>query len=141
MVLLGSPSNNELAKLNPVDGLPEWKGRKVVTERQKGRVARHAHRFVMVEWNELVTIMTKLRFVRHARLMFVLLLHQKKRATQTNGGWVELKRADLADVRLADSNFSKATFQLEKLGLIEVQRRPGKRPLLRLADNSSPEEL
>ena len=123
-----------VGKLNPVDGLPEWKGRRVITERQRLRAERRARRFVMVEWGELVAIMTKLGLVRHVRLTFVLLLHRKMQATQTNDGWVELKRADLVDVGLADSNFSKATFQLEALGLVEVQRRPGKRPLLRLIE-------
>jgi hypothetical protein len=122
-----------VVKLNQVDGLPEFtKVRKVVTERQKARVTKRASRFVMIEWGELITIVTKLGLVRHARLLFVLLLHRKSRVTQTNNGWIELKRADLVDVGLADSNLSKATYQLETLGLVEVQRRPGKRPLLRL---------
>ena len=43
-----------VVKLNPVDGLPEWKGRKVVTERQKARVAKRAGRFIMIDWGDLV---------------------------------------------------------------------------------------
>ena len=43
-----------VVKFNPVDGLPEWKGRKVVTERQKARVAKRAGRFIMIDWGDLV---------------------------------------------------------------------------------------
>jgi hypothetical protein len=125
-------------KFNPVDGLPEWKGRKVVTELQKARAAKRARRFVVVEWGVLVSIMAKPGFPRHIRLLFVLLLHQKMRMVQSNNGWVELRRADLIDVNLANSNFYKAVTGLEGLGLVEVQRRPGKRPLLRLITDPAP---
>jgi hypothetical protein len=55
-----------------------------------------------------------------------------------NGGWVELVRHDLAVAALADSNLYKAVAELEALGLVEVQRRRGKRPLLRLITDPAP---
>jgi hypothetical protein len=123
-----------VVKLNPVDGLPEWKGRKIVTERQKQRVAKRARRFVMVEWGRLVTTMTKLGFTRAQRLIFVLLLHENLQSACANDGWIKLEQKDLVGVGLADSDLYKAVAKLEALGLVEVQRRPGKRPLLRLVE-------
>jgi hypothetical protein len=37
-------------EIDPIDGLPAWKGRKVATELQKRRAAKRACRFVMAEW-------------------------------------------------------------------------------------------
>jgi hypothetical protein len=120
------------AKLNPVDGLPEWKGRRVITEREKARTTKRARRFVMVGWGELVPIMVRLKFTRASRLLFVLLLHRNLQRVGHRDGWVRLERKDLASVGLADSNLTKAVAKLETAGLVEVQRRPGKRPLIRL---------
>jgi hypothetical protein len=120
--------------LNPVDGLPEWKGRKVTTERQKARAAKRARRFVMVEWGFLVSALTALKCGRAQRLFFVLLLHRNLRTTRTNDGWVDPAQKDLIAANLADRNLYKAVASLERAGVIEVRRRPGKRPLLRLID-------
>jgi hypothetical protein len=124
----------KVVELNPVDGLPEWKGRVVVTARQKARAARRARRFVIIEWDSLISTMNILRFGRAQRLFFVLGLHRKLQMTQAQDGWLQLERADLIAAGLADCNFTKAVVRLERAGLIEVQRRPGKRPLLRLVD-------
>jgi hypothetical protein len=37
-------------------------------------------------------------------------------------------------MRIADGNLYRDVARLEALGLVQVQRRPGKRPLLRLVD-------
>jgi hypothetical protein len=121
-----------VVKLNPVDGLPEWKGRKVVPEWRKRRDAKRARRFIMIEWGELAPALGALHFTRAQRLLFVLFLHRHLQRTHRQDGWTELERKDLVAVNLADSNLYKATHQLKTLGLVEVQRRPGKRPLLRL---------
>jgi hypothetical protein len=120
------------SEIDPVDNLPAWKGRRVVTRLQKERATKRARRFVLVEWGELVTAFGALGFGRAQRLFFVVLLHQNLKWVAANSGWVELAHADLAAVGLADSNLTKAVAKLETLGLVEVQRRPGKRPLLRL---------
>ena len=122
-----------VVKLNPVDGLPEFtKVRKVVTERQRARAAKRARRFIMVEWGELVRLLRVLGAGRAVRLLFALWLHQGLNKTRRNDDWIEVDQKDLIALDLSDSNLSKATYQLETLGLVEVQRRPGKRPLLRL---------
>jgi hypothetical protein len=123
---------SEVTKLNPVDGLPEWKGRKVVTERQKTRAAKRARRFVMVEWGWLTKALCTVDANRVVRLLMVLSLHEKLQRTSRAGGRIELVQHDLAAMRIADSHLSRDIAKLETLGLIEVQRRPGKRPLLRL---------
>ena len=122
-----------VVKLNPVDGLPEFtKVRKVVTERQRARAAKRARQFIMVEWGELVRLLRVLGAGRAVRLLFALWLHQGLNKTRRNDDWIEVDQKDLIALDLSDSNLSKATYQLETLGLVEVQRRPGKRPLLRL---------
>jgi hypothetical protein len=119
-------------KLNRVDGLPEWKGRKVETELQKRRAAKRARRFVMIEWGDLVPALHALDTDRATRLLLLLLLQDKLQRVRTKNGWIELVKHDLEAVDLADSNLTKWVVKLETLGLIEVQRRLGKRPLLRL---------
>jgi Cdc6-like AAA superfamily ATPase len=121
-----------MVKLNPVDGLPEWKGRRIITEVQKRHAAKRARRFVMIEWDRLMSIMAGLKFTRPQRLIFVLLLHENLQSTRANNGWIKLERKDLFAAGLADSNFYKVVAELEALGLVEVQRRPGKRALVRL---------
>jgi hypothetical protein len=130
------PSDMSVVKLNPVDGLPEWKGRKVVTERQRQLAAKRARRFIMVEWGYLVSRLDALRFSRTQRLFLVLLLHRNLQKARAAAGWLILEPKDLIAVGLSDGNLYKSVHQLEALGLIEVQRRPGKRPLLRLIDKS-----
>jgi hypothetical protein len=126
-----------VVEVNPVDGLPEWKGRQIVTPRQKARAEKRGRRFVLASWDLLVPAMHAMGCSRAQRLFFTLLLHRKLQRVQAQGGWVLIKLTDLKAVGLADSNFTKAVAHLEKLGLIEVQRRPGKRPLLRLIDGGS----
>jgi hypothetical protein len=111
-------------RLNPVDGLPEFKNtRKVVTEREKRIAARRARRFVIIPWNVLVAVSRALRFGRALRLLFLLCLYQNLKKTAANGGWIELLQHDVDAMDLSDSNLCKATYQLETRGLIEVQRR------------------
>ena len=129
-----------VVELNPVDGLPEFKGRKVVTERQKLRAAKRAQRFVMVGWGDLASALCALRTDHATRLYLVLHLHSKLRRSAARDGWVELVQHDLKATGLAGSNFCKAVAKLEAAGLVEAQRRPGKRPLLRLTDTLAKRE-
>ena len=75
-----------VVKLNPVDGLPEWKGRKVVTERQKALAAKRARRFVMIGWGELVTSCRTMGTDRVTRLLMVLCLHRN--LSKNSNGWI-----------------------------------------------------
>jgi hypothetical protein len=118
--------------IDPVDGLPAWTGHKVTPEWRKKREAKRAGRFVTVDWGELVLALHALEIGRAGRLLFVLYLYRNLTKAKATGGWVELVRHDLEAVGLADSNLTKAVAKLEALGLVEVQRRRGKRPLLRL---------
>jgi hypothetical protein len=117
--------------LNPVDGLPEWRGRRVVTELEKRRAAKRARRFVLVDWGVLAPAMQTMGTDRATRLYLVLHLHAKLR--RTTDGWVKLPPKDLAEVGLADGNFNRAVTKLERLGLVETRRSTGRRPLLRLS--------
>ena len=124
------------AETDPVDGLPAWKGRKVVPEWRKRRTAKRGRRFVMVEWGQLAPALRALGTDRATRLFLVLhLLRRLLCAKRT--GWVELVRHDLEAAGLADGHLTRAVVKLEALGLVEVQRRPGKRPLLRLIDKGA----
>jgi hypothetical protein len=123
-------------EIDPVDGLPAWKGRRKVTELQKRREAKRAQRFVMVSWGYLVPRLSLLKFGRAQRLFFVLLLHRNLTKAKANGGWVELIQHDLVAADLANSNLYKAVTKLEAFGLVEVKRRRGRRPLLRLVGTS-----
>jgi hypothetical protein len=121
-----------VVELNPVDGLPEWKGRKVITERQKARAAERARRFVMAEWGWLAKTLCAVNADRATRLLMVLVLHEKLQRTKRADGWIEIVQHDLAAMKIADDHLSRDIGKLETRGIVEVQRRPGKRPLLRL---------
>jgi DNA-binding transcriptional ArsR family regulator len=124
-----------VVKLNPVDGLPEWKGKRVVTPRQKARAEKRARRFVMVGWGEVASACRVAGTDRATRLLMVLYLHRN--LSKNRDGWIAPEQKDLIAIGIGDSNLSKDVAKLEALGLVEVQRRPGKRPLLRLADRGS----
>jgi DNA-binding transcriptional ArsR family regulator len=129
-VLLRDPSKMSVVELNPVDGLPEFKGRKVVSDRQKLRAEKRAHRFVMVGWGELAAACQAVDADRAVRLLMVLYLHRK--LSRSRDGWTLPEQKDLAALGIADRNLGRDVAKLEALGLVEVKRRPGKRPLLRL---------
>jgi hypothetical protein len=118
--------------LNPVDGLPEWKGRPVTTEVAKRRAAKRSRRFVMVGWSELATSLCAYGADQPTRLLMVIHLQARLQRTVAKRGWTELVHADLHSVGLVSCNLSKAVAKLEQAGVIEVRRRPGKRPLVRL---------
>jgi hypothetical protein len=117
-----------------VDDRPDWaiKGRKVEPEWRKRRKAKRARRFVMVEWGELARTLQIAGVNRTGRLLMVLYLHARLGSVQANGGWINPALHDLQAVGLGDGNLNRDVTQLEAAGLVEVQRRPGKRPLLRL---------
>lgn len=117
-----------------VDDLPDWAipGRKVESEWRKKRAAKRARRFVMVGWGELASDMQAVGTDRATRLLMLLYLYARLQRVKTGGGWIELALHDLATVGLADKNFHRVVEQLETAGRIEVRRRPGKRPLVKL---------
>ena len=108
-------------------------GTPVVPEWRKRRDAKRARHFVMIEWGTLATDMHTLGMDRTSRLYLVLHLRARLRTTRTRDGWIELVRHELAAAGLADGNLSRDVATLEAAGLVEVRRRSGKRPLLRLA--------
>jgi hypothetical protein len=67
----------------------------------------------------------------------VVWLHHNLQTVRANDGWVKLEQKDLIAMGIADNNLYRDVTRLEALGLIEVQRRPGKRPLLRLVETLS----
>jgi transposase-like protein len=95
-------------------------------------LAKRARRFVMAEWGWLASALCTLRADRATRLLLVLCLHVKLQRVADRAGWVELAQHDRKAVGLADSHLCRVVTKLETLGIVEVQRRPGKRPLLRL---------
>jgi hypothetical protein len=115
---------------------PDWaiKGRVVRLGWRKRREAKRARRFITVGWAELTTAMYALRIGRVARLYLTLHLHARLKTTQTRDGWIELFKHELDAAGLADSHLSRDVTRLESVGLIEVQRRLGKRPLVRLIE-------
>jgi hypothetical protein len=120
------------------DDLPDWaiRGRSIEPEWRKKRAARRARRFVMVSWEDLTVVARTLGMDRASRLFFLLCLRNKLTRTRSADGWIELALHDLAALDLADRNLGRVVARLERVGLVEVQRRSGKRPLLRLVPRS-----
>ena len=85
-----------------------------------------------MEWGWTTKALCAVDTDRATRLLVVLSLHEKLRQTKRSHGWIELVRHDLVAIGIADGHLGRAVAKLETLGLVEVQRRPGKRPLLRL---------
>jgi hypothetical protein len=114
--------------------IPDWaiKGRKITPEWRKRRAAKRTRRFVIADWGWLAPALRTIRSDRPTRLLLVLCLHAKLQRVAARGGWIELVRHDLDAAGLLDGNLYKVVARLETLGLIDVQRRPGKRPLVRL---------
>jgi hypothetical protein len=127
-----------MAAESAVDDRPDRaiKGRKVTPEWRKRREAKRARRFVMVEWGELVPALQALGVNRAARLLMVLYLHANLKKVRATAGWIELVLHDLQAVGLGDNNLNRDVARLETAGVVEVQRRLGKRPLLRLIKQS-----
>ena len=123
-----------------VNELPDWAipGKAVEPEWRKRRDAKRAARYVMVSLRELLPALAILKTDKATRLFLAACLHRKLTKVTSRSGWLEISRYDLASFGLYDSNYYKTVAKLETLGLIEVQRRPGKRPLLRLAPRSVP---
>jgi DNA-binding transcriptional ArsR family regulator len=117
-----------------MSALQDWAitGRSVEPEWRKRRRAKRGRRFVMVNWTELTAAALALRMDRASKLYLVLCLHQKLARTRAANGWIELALHDLEALDLADPNLGRTVSKLERANLVEVQRRPGKRPRLRL---------
>jgi hypothetical protein len=109
----------------------DWEipGRAVVPEWRKRRDAKRAGRFVMVGLGELLPALATMKASKALRLFLAMCLQQKLR--KTRDGWIDIPRHDLISFDLDDRNYYRVVAQLEMLGLIEVCRRSGKRPLLR----------
>jgi hypothetical protein len=116
--------------------LPDWAipGKAVEPEWRKRREAKRADRYVIIILRELLPALSALKVDKATRLFWAICLHRKLTKATSRGGWVDVPQHDLVSFGLHDSNYYKTVAKLERLGLVEVQRRPGKRPLLRLLE-------
>ena len=128
-----------------LDDLPKWwrgkpehwpspeKRRAVRGEKAKARKVRALSRwYVRLSWHELARAMQSLSTDRATRLW--LLVKWQTRVEKSDDGWLLPKRQILAALELVGPNYGIVVNRLEERGLVEVQRRPGKQPLLRLID-------
>lgn len=126
-----------------LDGPPKWwrgkpehwpspeKRRAVREEMVRARKARALSRwYVKLSWHELAGAMQALSTDRATRLW--LLVKWQDRVEKPDDGWLLPKRQLLASLELVGPNYGIVVNRLEERGLIEVQRRPGKQPWLRL---------
>jgi hypothetical protein len=116
----------------PFDGWPpedDLRIRRVVTTAQRRR-AKRAQMFLRVPWSQLAEEMRAVGTDRATRLLAVL--HLQNALDEPRDGWVKLRPSLLKAVGLADDNFNRAVARLERGGLVKVEKRAGKRPLLRL---------
>jgi hypothetical protein len=123
-----------VVKLNPIDGLPDWTGRKVAPEWQKKRATKRGRRFLLVEWGELTFALGSIGADQTIRLLLTLYLHRN--LSKVRDGWIDPDQKDLTAVGIIRTKLWRTVARLEARGLIEVRRRPGKRPLLRLVPRS-----
>jgi DNA-binding MarR family transcriptional regulator len=117
-----------------------------VTPRRKATPKALSRLYFRVQWNRLAEAMNALGTDRATRLW--LLLSWQTRVSRTSDGWVPPQMYMLEKIGLRDGHCNDVVRRLEKLGLVEVQRRPydavschrsgssGKRPLLRLTNKS-----
>ena len=116
----------------PFDGWPpdsDLRIRRVVTAAQRRR-AKRAQMFLRVPWSQLAEEMRAIGTDRATRLLAVL--HLQGALDNPKDGWLKLRPSLLKAVELTDANFSHVAAQLERAGLVEVEKQTGKRALLRL---------
>ena len=88
--------------------------------------------YIKLSWYQLATGMNALSTDRSTRLW--LLLKWQTRVQGPSYGWVEPTMYMLDALKLSGSHYNLVVNRLEKLGMVEVQRRQSKRPLLRLVE-------
>jgi DNA-binding MarR family transcriptional regulator len=87
--------------------------------------------YLKLSWFELAEAMKALPMDRSSRLW--LLLRWQAKVEGSSGGWLLPQRYMIERLGLHGKNYDVVVDRLERRGLIEVQRRPGKRALVRLA--------
>jgi hypothetical protein len=87
----------------------------------------------MIGLHQLLPALATMKVSKALRLFLAMCLQQKWR--KTRDGWIDIPRHDLISFDLDDRNYYRVVAQLEMLGLVEVNRRQGKRPLLRFLTN------
>jgi hypothetical protein len=109
----------------------EIRGRKVEMAWEKRRRERKTRRYLHVAWPDLVRVVAGVLEVEQALRLWLVVTFQST-MEKPRDGWVTPRRSLLAEMGLAHKHFDEVVGRLEHKGLVEVQRRRGKRPLLRL---------
>jgi hypothetical protein len=111
--------------------------RKVETASHGQRKQRRAGLFVpAIPWLELTAALSRLSTSRAAALWLMLTLQSKLEG----GGWLKPRLSLLQEAGLADRKTrSRAISELERAGLVDVERRKGKAPLVRLRTLAAPD--
>jgi len=92
--------------------------------------------YMRISWNELAAGMAVLSMDRCCRLW--LLLDWQARVERPKGGWVIPRAYMLEKIGLRGKHYSEVVSRLERLGVVEVERRVGKKALLRLTRRDRP---
>lgn len=98
-----------------------------VIRRPRGR---REQRYLHVNWDITVAAMVRMNADHTARLWLVIQLQTK--LERSVDGWIKPRRQLLDQIELPHS-IRDVIVRLERAGLIEVQRQPNKRALVRLA--------
>jgi hypothetical protein len=108
----------------------EWTGKEWVEVRKVGGdKPPNPKLYIKTSWAELTDLMVKAGTDRATRLLMVLRLQSELEGW----GWITPRACLLADVELVDRHYYEAVSRLERAGLIEVARSPGKRAKVRLS--------
>jgi hypothetical protein len=126
-----------------LDSLPKWwrgkaehwpapeKRRQAKENKAKARKAGTLSRwYIKLSWYEVTKAMHILSTDKATRLR--LLMKWQDRVEDPDDGWLLPKQQILDASGLNGSHYNLVVTRLEKLGIIEARRRPGKRSLLRL---------
>jgi hypothetical protein len=127
------------------EGPPEWwrgkaahwpsleRRRQIEKDKAKRRKEQTLSRwYFRLSWYDLAKDMRLLATDKATRLLFVV--RWQTRVEKPRGGWVLPKQQLLDALELSGKHHHRAVDRLERLGMVEVQRRSGKRPLLRFID-------
>ena len=115
----------------------EIRGRKVELTWEKRRRERKQRRYLHVAWPYLAHVVAGVFKTEQALCLWLVVVLQSV-MERPRDGWITPRRSFLGEMGLAHKHFDEVVARLECKGLIEVQRRPGKRALLRLIDKPEP---
>jgi hypothetical protein len=104
-------------------------GRAVEGTVTRRRRESRAKRYLTINWDETAAAVVRLQTDHATRLWLVLQLQAK--LNRHKDGWIKLRRQLLDQVGLP-RHVRNVIASLERAGLIEVQRSPSKRALVRL---------